>query len=92
MIGPMDPDSLDPAVLREQALWCERWAAQKRDRAEIIELSVFTAMLNAHDGSGQRGVDRLLALDPMAGLALLRQFYARVAALALQITARDSDG
>ena len=46
------------------------------------------AMLNATDGDGRRGVDRLLALDPIAGLAVLRQLYARIALLALQV-ARD---
>ncbi len=45
-------------------------------------------MLNATDGDGRRGVDRLLALDPIAGLAVLRQLYARIALLALQV-ARD---
>jgi hypothetical protein len=40
-------------------------------------------MLNATDGDGRR--DRLLALDPIAGLAVLRQLYARIALLALQV-------
>jgi hypothetical protein len=76
------PDTLDIAELREQAQMFERWAAHKRQFADLIELSCFTAMLNATDGDGRRGVDRLLALDPMAGLTLLRQLYARVALLA----------
>ena len=45
-------------------------------------------MLNATNGDGRRGIDRLLALDPMTGLTILRQLYARVAVLALQV-ARD---
>jgi hypothetical protein len=68
VIGPKDPDSLDPAELREQATLFERWAAHKRQFADLIEISCFTTMLNADDGTGRRGIDRLLALDPIAGL------------------------
>jgi hypothetical protein len=76
-------------VLREEADLFERYAAHKRQFADLIELSCFTAVLSATDEDGRRGVDKLLALDPMAGLAVLRQLYARVAALALQIAAKD---
>ena len=82
-------DTLDVAELREQAQMFERWAAHKRQLADLIEISCFTTMLNADDGTGRRGVDRLLALDPMAGLTVLGHLYARIAMLALQITARD---
>ena len=85
MIGPFDPDSLDPAELREQAKWCDRWALQKRQRAEIIELSVITSALTTPDGSGKRGIDRLIQLDPIRALKMFKQLYARIAMLALQV-------
>lgn len=74
-----DPD-LDPASLRQEADLFARYAAHKRQFADLIELSCFTTMLNATDGDGRRGVDRLLALDPIAGRAVLRQVYACFAA------------
>lgn len=88
MIG-IFPDTLDAAELREQASLMERIAAHKRQSADLIELSCFATMLNATDGDGRRGVHRLLALDPMAGLTVLRQLYTRVALLAFQITPRE---
>jgi hypothetical protein len=87
--APLDPDTLDPAELRKEADFFERFAVHKRQFADLIELSCFTAMLNATDGEGRRGVDKLLALDPMTGLTILRQLYARVAALAVQVAAKD---
>ena len=90
MIGPLSPDSLDPAVLRDQADLFDRIALQKRRRADMIELSVFTNVLSATDETGKRGIDKLVELDPIAALNVLRQIYARVAALALQITAPNA--
>ena len=64
------PDTLGVAELREQAKMFDRWAAHKRQLADLIELSCFTTMLNAEDSDGRRGVNQLLALDPMAGLTV----------------------
>ena len=84
----IDPDTLDIAELRDQANLFDRWVAHKRQLADLIEISCFTTTLNAEDGTGRRGVDRLLALDPMAGLTVLGHLYARITMLALQV-ARD---
>ena len=56
MIGPLDPDTLDPTLLREQAKLFDRFAAGKRQRADIIELSVITTALTTTDGSGKRRI------------------------------------
>ena len=85
MIDPgFDPD-LDSASLRREAELFERYAAQKRQLADLIELSCFTTMLSATDSDGRRGVEKLLTLDPIAGLGVLRQVYARIALPALQV-------
>ena len=42
----LDPD-LDPASLREEAGMFKQYAAHKRPFADLIELSCFTALLNA---------------------------------------------
>ena len=60
----IDPE-LDPIALREQAKLFERFAAEKRHRADIIELSVITAALSGTDATGKRGIDLLMELDPM---------------------------
>jgi len=88
MIGPLDPDSLDPAVLREGAALLEAIALRKRQQAEIIELSVITSALTTPDAAGVRGIDRMIRLDPIQALDMFKQIYARIAALALQV-ARD---
>jgi hypothetical protein len=55
-----DPD-LDSASLRKEADLFERYAAHKRQLADLIELSCFTTMLSATDSEGRRGVDELLS-------------------------------
>jgi hypothetical protein len=46
-------------------------------------------VLSETDETGKRGIDKLVALDPLGALNVLKQLYARFAALALQTTARD---
>jgi hypothetical protein len=89
MIGPLDPDSLDPAVLRQGADLLERIALRKRQQAEIIELSIVTQALTTRDADGLRGIDRLVQLDPIKALQLFKTIYRRITMLALQITVRD---
>ena len=88
MIGPLDPDSLDPAVLRQGADLLEAIARKKRQQAEIIELSIITSALTTQDAEGLRGIDRLVQLDPIKALELFKQLYGRITMLALQL-ARD---
>jgi hypothetical protein len=85
MIGPLDPDSLDPAVLREGAELLERIALRKRQQAEIIELSVITGALTTPDAAGVRGIDRMIQLDPFRALEVFKTIYARITMLALQV-------
>jgi hypothetical protein len=76
---------------RAECGWSDRaGVASGSDDCSIAERrqGSLAAMLNATNGDGRRGIDRLLALDPMTGLTILRQLYARVAVLALQV-ARD---
>ena len=86
----MFPDTFDPAELREQAKMLEEIAGSERYLADMIELSVVTNVLSATDETGRRGIERLLALDPVAGLAIMRHLYARVAALALQLDEHEA--
>ena len=76
-------------MLREGAAVLERAALQKRQRADMVELSIITAALTSTDATGKRGIDLLVELDPMRALDMLKALYARIAMLAVQIPARD---
>jgi hypothetical protein len=90
MIGPMDPDSLDPAVLRDQAALFEAIAARKRERADWVELEILIAALQATDETGRSGFERLIDFDPASAWSALNALYARLAVLTIQIAAREA--
>jgi hypothetical protein len=70
--------------LRAHAAYLETAAAKLRRQADMEDTTVFIEALFSRDGSGQRGIDRLLDIDPMAAVGLVTAVTAHAITLISQ--------